>query len=227
MRFRPRTAHLAAAALAIAASLLVAPSAAAHPLGAPQTLQLSADQHRVWIRWSAAADDLTALGLHLGVLGNARRFVYDRGVLVPEQSDASDPALLSEAPQLPAYLFEHIRVAQSGQPCSGEVATTRELAEGGAVQMEFVCPSEVEQVTVDVSTLTDLHPAYRTMATSAGSQREIYTREDATHQWQLGTTSDEPGQVAAPAGLGIFLAGVGGSYFVLRRRRAASRAAGR
>lgn len=226
MDFLRRTTHLAAAALAVAASvaatLATAAPVAAHPLGVPQTLRIAAEGDQVQIRWSAAADDLTALGLQLGVLADARTFVYDRGVLVPEESDASDATLLAEAPQLRRYLLGHIQVSQDGQRCSGEVTTTRGLAEDGTALLVFACPRKVEQVTVDVSTLTDLHPAYRTLATGDGGQRATYTLETPAHQWRLGTTADPLARLSSPiAALGVLVAGAGGSYVVMRRRRAA------
>lgn len=100
------------AALLVAAGILAAVTvgpagpASAHPLGVPQTLHLSADGSRVTARWSAAPDDLTALGLQVGALGAPRQFVYDRGVLVPDESDPADAAVLAESDELKGYLLD-------------------------------------------------------------------------------------------------------------------------
>jgi hypothetical protein len=199
-----------------------APSATAHPLGTPQAVRLSADERQVWLRWTAATDDLTALGIHLGVLGPDRRFVDDHGVLVPEQSDDYDTIVLAQTAALSRYLLEHIQVQQSGASCQGRVTDTAELAGDGA-RLRFTCPERVRDVTVRVDTLTDVDPAYRTLATSEGGERATYTLENPEHHWQLDRRTGLGGYP-----MGFWVTGVGlvlvvvpaASYLLLRRMRA-------
>lgn len=173
------------------------------------------------VRWTASTDDLTALGMHLGVLGPDRQFVDDQGVLVPEQSGDYDAVRLARAPALGGYLLEHIEVVQSGAPCRGRVDSTDELTGDGA-QLVFTCPDPVRDVSVRVDTLTDIDPAYRTLATSENGERATYTLEDAEHRWRLDQTAGVGGYPVGfwLTGLGLFAVVVpGGSYLLLRRLR--------
>lgn len=214
---------MAAAALfgAAATAVLTAAPAAAHPFGPPQTAQISGHGQRVEVRWSASGDDLTALGLHLGVLGEERTFVYQDGALVPEESDPGDAELLAEAPQLVDYLLEHVGVTQGGAACTGEVTDTDDVESAG-VGLVFDCAGAVDDVEVTISTLTDVHPAYRTLATGPDGQRAAYTQESPRHGWQLGgdTTETTPmdGAVVPLAVATVVAAGAGLGWAIARRR---------
>lgn len=173
---------------AAAAALVLGPPApaSAHPLGPPQSLQLSADGAQVRAVWRAAEDDLTALGLELGVLAEGRTFVYDQGVLVPEESSAGDAVLLGDdEAALGGYLLRTVSVRQGGAQCPGRLTRSDRLLEDGA-HLEFSCPEQVDGVEVDVSTLVDLHPAYRTLAADSSGERAVYTESAPRHRWQLG-----------------------------------------
>jgi len=215
------------AALLVAAGILAAVTvgpagpASAHPLGVPQTLHLSADGSRVTARWSAAPNDLTALGLQVGALGAPRQFVYDRGVLVPDESDPADAAVLAESDELKGYLLDRIRVHQGRSSCRGSVGSTTDLL-GRVARLDFNCPDEVDRVRVVVTTLTDVHPDYRTAAASGSGQRAIYTDERPAHTWALGEDSRQAGPfgpsprlvLAVPVALAAAWLGV----FLVRRR---------
>lgn len=214
---------LAVIAIAVVTGIVGSGSAAnAHPLGTPQSIRLGAEDRTVWVRWSAAADDLTALGIHLGVLGPDRRFVDDQGVLVPEQSDDYDSVIVARAPALQRYLLDHIAVGQSGTPCRGRVTDTAQLTGQGA-RMVFTCPDRVDDVTIRVDTLTDIDPAYRALATSDNGERATYTLEDPEHRWRLDEAAGIGGYPVGfwVTGLGLVAIVVpGASYLMLRRLRA-------
>ena len=211
----PRTGRTAAAALLVAAVLVaLAPPAVAHPLGAPQQLRLHTDGDRVVVEWQAPTDDLTALALHLGLLAETRTYVYEGGALVPAQSDAGDAEVLASSEALRTYLLDRLTVAQNGRVCPGRVTDTSRLSNEGA-RLTFACPDEIEDVRIEVRTLTDVHPAYRTMASSASGERATYSSNDTTHRWALGTSS---GERAAPLVLPLAALLVIGLAAVLSRR---------
>ena len=229
-RRRRRLAGLAAATiLAASGAIGAAPPAVAHPLGTPQSVRLGAEGNQVWVNWSAATDDLTALGIHLGVLGPDRTFVDDQGVLVPEQSAEYDAVLLARSPELARYLLEHIEVAQRGTHCRGRVSDTLQLTGSGA-RLLFSCAEAVDDVTVRVETLTDVDPAYRTLAASDNGERATYTVDSPEHRWELDRAAGLGGY---PVGFWVTAVGLvavvvpGASILLLRRLRAADEGAGR
>lgn len=197
-------------------------AASAHPFGDPQTLDLRAEGGAVEVRWKAAGDDLTALALDLRVLAEKRTFVYEDGALVPGESDASDAAELAAAPEFGAYLLTHIKVRSGGADCAGRLVSAGNLAEDGAL-LSFACPSEgpVTAAEVTVTTLTDLHESYRTLARSEGGERHVYTRTAATRTWDLERSGGAPVLPLAGAAAGLVLAG-GVAAGVRARRRAAA-----
>lgn len=211
---------LTAVATTAVSGAMAAP-AAAHSLGPPQTLHLSAAGSQVSIRWQAAIDDLVALGLETGVLGEARTFIYDDGKLVTEESDPGDVALLAGAPELRDYLLDHIVVRQGKAVCPGEVATTEQLGTDG-VRLRYECAEQVGTVTVEASTLTDVHPAYRTLASTNRGQRAVYTQETVRHEWVLAGGSDPDNRrlvtAVALAGAGA-VAALAAGYLISWRRR--------
>ena len=48
--------------------------------------------------------------------------------------------------------------------------------------------------TVSVEMLTDLHPAYRTLASGPEGQRAAYSSTDVSHEWQLPVPPERPVQ---------------------------------
>ncbi|WP_141006132.1 hypothetical protein [Nocardioides humi] len=201
---------------------------AAHPFGDPQTVEVAADAGDpavVHVTWKVgAADDLTLLGIHLGVLP-ADRVMLDGAITY----DDGDAALVQQAPQVEAYLLEHVVVSTAGEQCPGAVAATGDLIAAGA-DLVFTCPEPPEVATVAVSTLTDLHPAYRTLATGPDGQHQVYGTDAPSHDWSLDLPGAAGGTGAGGAGtsaalqiggvLGAaLLVAVAGTLVARRRRR--------
>jgi hypothetical protein len=204
--------------------VLLAPvPAGAHPFGDPQRATIAVDGPVVEVTWSAAADDLTSLAMALDVLPGLRRQVFKDGALVPEESRAEDAVLLAEAPGFEAYLLHHVRVSGDGQECAGQLVDAEALTTEGAT-LAFTCSDEPARLTVGLDTLTDLHPAYRTMATGPDGSSFVYAVDSPEHEFDVagadGLASAQRGGLLV-AGLG--LAGVlvlgGGSLLVRRARR--------
>ncbi|WP_436697983.1 hypothetical protein [Nocardioides sp. BYT-33-1] len=160
---------------------------AAHPFGDPQTVEIAADPTDpavVHVTWKVgAADDLTLLGIHLGVLPEDR--VMLDGAISYDDGDAT---LVEQAPEVREYLLEHVAVSADGRACTGRVEATGDLIADGA-DLVFACPTPPARATVEVSTLTDLHPAYRTLATGPDGQHRVYSADAPRHDWALGVTS--------------------------------------
>jgi hypothetical protein len=233
MTARPRRRGRLAAGLAVVLLVWLAgfaglsSPASAHPLGAPQSVRIGAEDRQVWVRWTASPDDLTALGIHLGVLGDDRSLVYDQGVLVPEQYDDYDAVRLANSPAFAAYLLEHIAVDQRGRPCPGRVTNPEDVLGDGA-RVEFTCAEPVDEVTVRVDTLTDIDPAYRTLASSESGERATYTKSAPEQRWEL---SREAGLGGYPMGFWVtalvlvVVVVPGISFLIIRQIRAAQPAA--
>ncbi|WP_173036400.1 hypothetical protein [Phytohabitans flavus] len=199
--------------------------ARAHPFGDPQTVAISLDQARpevVRVRWKVGGlDDLTVLGVALGVLPRDR--VMLDGAVFYQDSDA---AAVGPSPRFAAYLRERITVTSDGRECAGTVAPPTDLARTGATA-DFTCPAAVGVVAVAVRTLTDLDPAYQTLATGPGGARAVYTSDAYTHEWTLGDAVPAAGtgrsaalQITAVV-VGLVLI-AGGAVVVGRRRRVAA-----
>ncbi|WP_211348910.1 hypothetical protein [Nocardioides litoris] len=217
----------AAAALVawLAAATLAAPPAAAHPFGDPQTVEVAGTgDGEVRVRWRAGAgDDLTALAQHLGLLP-AERVLLDGAVL----TEPGDADLLAGSDALSGYLLGHVRVTADGRGCPGRTAPVADLAVDG-VDLLFACGTgaPVGAAEVEVTTLTDLHPAYRTLATGPDGQRAAYDAGHPVHAFALadgtggGTRSSAAGAALQMGGvLGLAgAAGVGGAFWVRRRGR--------
>lgn len=216
---------------------------AAHPFGDPQTVEIArdgGDPAVVHVTWKVgAADDLTLLGIHLGVLPEDR-VLLDGAI----QYDAGDAALVSRAPELATYLLDHVAVTAGGTACSGSVAAVGDLIDDGA-DLAFTCDSAPGSATVEVTTLTDLHPAYRTLATGPDGQHQVYAADAASYTWTLGavpagttsatsTSGDDPAeaslgtgqsaalQIGGVLGAALLLAGIGSLVVRARRRRTPS-----
>ncbi|MXG88255.1 hypothetical protein [Nocardioides flavescens] len=190
-----RSLSLRLAALPLAAAALAsAPSPAdAHPFGPPQTAEVTTAGDEVLVRWRFGADDdLSALAASLGVLP-ADRVLLDGVVLYTD----GDDDLLAGDPSFAAYAETHLRAQRDGEPCEGATRPAEDLRDDGVV-VALTCPAGDGPVTVAVDMLTDLHPAYRTLATGPGGQRAVYTAETPSHDWSLTTvTAADPGSSAA------------------------------
>lgn len=215
---------------------------AAHPFGDPQTVEVArdgSDPSLVHVTWKVgAADDLTLLGIHLGVLPEDR-VLLDGAI----RYDAADAALVSEAPELEAYLLDHVAVSAGGSGCDGSVAAVGDLVDAGA-DLTFACDAVAASATVEVTTLTDLHPAYRTLATGPDGQHQVYAAGAASYDWALGpagatatrTSTGDDSPLEASLGTGqsavlqiggvlgavLLLAGTAALVVRVRRRRTPS-----
>jgi hypothetical protein len=207
-------------AFACAAAVFGGPApASAHPFGDPQTVAIAADPTQpdvVRVQWKVGGlDDLTVLGVALGLLPQDR--VLLDGAVFYQDSDA---AVIGPSPAFAAYLLKQVTVTSDGRDCAGTVAPPDDLARAGA-SIDYTCPAAVGVATVAVRTLTDLNPAYRTLAAGPGGARAVYTSDAYSHEWTLGAVSSGAGrsaalQIGAVAG-GLLL--VAAILLVLRRRR--------
>ncbi|MEU8076088.1 hypothetical protein AB0B31_11620 [Catellatospora citrea] len=220
---------LALVALAVTVLVPAAP-AGAHPFGDPQTVAIAADAARpevVHVRWKVGgADDLTLLGVALGLLPQDR-VMLDGAVFFQD----SDAAAIGPSGAFTAYLLKQITVDSGGRACAGTVTPSSDLARTG-VTIDYTCPGPVGPVAVAVRTLTDLNPAYRTMASGPGGARAVYTADQPSHDWVLGDAPPPAGadlgrsaavQIAAVLG-GVLLVVVGALVLFRRfgrRRRVA------
>jgi hypothetical protein len=227
----------ALALVAFAATLFARPApAGAHPFGDPQTVAIALDEDRpevVRVRWKVGGlDDLTLLGVELGLLPHDR-VMLDGAVFFRD----SDAAAIGPSGALAAYLLKQITVGSGGRGCAGAVDPPADLAKTGVV-IDYACPEPVGTATITVRTLTDLNPAYRTLATGPDGERAVYGSGQYSHDWVLGDTSAAPGagpaspavagdahlgrsaavQIAAVAG-GVLLAAVAALVLFRRLRR--------
>ena len=220
--------------LAVLTVVLLPAAVSAHPFGDPQRLEISGDGDRgVQVRWSVGGtDDLTLLGIALGVLPEDR-VMLDGAVIFEE----SDDEALAEAPELVDYVEQRITVSQGGEPCVAEAMVAEDLAADG-VDVAYACPEPVREVSVAARMLTDLHPAYRTLAEGPDGQRAVYDAGHETADWSLedgagpaasavsleSASETSPGQSAALqlslVGGGILLVGAAGTVWHRRRGRA-------
>ncbi|WP_432992454.1 hypothetical protein [Dactylosporangium sp. CA-233914] len=226
MRRQKWVAGAAISAGVVAAAMVPAP-AVAHPFGDPQTVTVALDGQRpdvVHVKWRVGGpDDLTLLGVSLGLLPR-ERVRADGSVDV----QYTDPGVIGGSAAFTAYLLEHITVAHGERPCGGTVQPVEALALRGATA-EYTCPGPVATATVAVRMLTDLNPAYRTLATGPAGQRAVYGDGSDTHDWAL-TGAPAPGgaglgrraavQIAVVAG-GLLLVAAAAVLVARRLRRRA------
>ncbi|GAA4468176.1 hypothetical protein [Phytohabitans houttuyneae] len=137
------------AAAVVAAVVLPAAPAGAHPFGPPSTARVSADGSTVALSWQAAEDDWVALGRHVGA--------FDRA-----SPDVTGAELLRRSPAVRDYLLDRIVVNQGGRRCTGDLAALDDVLAEGA-RLTFECPAPVADVDVTVTALTDVNDAYRTV----------------------------------------------------------------
>ncbi|GIJ30373.1 hypothetical protein Vqi01_55350 [Micromonospora qiuiae] len=178
--------------------VLVPGAASAHPFGPPQQIKVAGEgDHEVRVRWLVGGtDDLTLLGVALGVLSQDR--VLLDGAVVYEPADG---AALAGAPEFADYLTERITVTQDGRPCAGEAGVAGDLASGGA-DVLFTCPEPVSRVIVTSRMLTDLHPAYRTLARGPDGQKVVYDGTHESAEWTVGTGTGTGTGTGAGTGAG-------------------------
>jgi len=200
----------ALAACAVAASITAVPApAAAHPFGDPQTVTIARDEQRpevVRVRWRVGGpDDLTLLGVSLGLLPRDR--ILADGAVDYRHTDA---ALLGSSEEFAAYLLKQVTVADRERTCPGAVEPPKTLARIGAT-VDYTCPGPVGGVTVAVRMLTDLNPAYRTLATGPHGQRAVYGSGEESHDWVLDGAPGTGGSSLGRSAAGQIAAVIGGA----------------
>ena len=210
------------ATVVIGLAVLVPQPAQAHPFGDPQTVEVEqTEDGAVRVTWRAGgADDLTLLAVELGALPAAR--VMMDGAVWYEDGDAD---ALAASPAFTDYLLDRITVASGRTRCRGEVVDLELLGNGAT--LAFTCAEPVDAATVDVTTLLDLHPAYRTLATGPDGQRAVYDEKHTTHDWSLDHTvaSADAGrsavvQLSSVGGVALTTVMAGLIWFRRRGRRA-------
>lgn len=217
---------------AAAAGLLWWPAttASAHPFGAPQTVEITTTDTGVRIHWKASPDDVTTLAISLGALDQMRTFVFDNGVMVPEESDETDGVKLAEAPELSTYLLKHVAVTVDGTACPGKLLDVDDVIAQG-VTVDYDCGSAVTTADVRIDTLTDINSAYRTMAYGPGDVLNVYSQDSPVFTWQFPRSTQPGADAAADAGragsaalqlggIGAALAAAGCAWWLLVRLRA-------
>jgi hypothetical protein len=174
------------------AACLPAETAAAHPFGPPLTADLRADGSTVTVTWAAAEDDWLNLGQHVGAFTSVDDGAGGSGDMVTGEE------LLARSEAVRAYLGQHIAVRQQGRDCAAEeIRLERVLADGA--ELAFACPAPVDDVEIEVSALTDVNEAYRTVVTAPdGSRpgRTMLTAATPSRDFVLTTSPDSSG--AAP-----------------------------
>jgi len=187
MRFRPAASVVLAAASALIAGHGLAP-AAAHPSATPPVAEVIADGSQVIVRWSAAEEDLFALGQVSGAMDSAQVFVYEDGAPVADPNGGSSTPWLATT-AVANYLGSHIAVRHAGGSCSLKGAATDVIKTQG-VQLRYSCGSEVDVVQVRITALTELDPAYRTVSMTPGGQRALHTSDNPTRTLDLRPSVD-------------------------------------
>jgi hypothetical protein len=170
--------------------LLVPAPAHAHPFGPPQTLAIEAGEDAGSLRLSwlpGAADDFSYLAVGIGLVAQDR--TQGSGGLLYVKKDADR---LARSPELVEYVEEHVVATSGGRPCSERVVVGEHLV-GDGVVIDVDCGASAEDVDLEVSMMTDLHPAYRTLATGPHGQRYVYTAEHTAHGWSLTSTGATAG----------------------------------
>ena len=111
--------------------------------------------------------------------------------------------LAEEAAVLSDYLLAHVEVSAAGATCAGELEPGTDVTSEGAT-LVFDCGGPVAVADVRISTLTDLDPAYRTLAEGPGGQRQSYSLDRDSFAWELPapTAGRSPGSLEPPGSSG-------------------------
>ncbi|MFD8775375.1 hypothetical protein [Streptomyces sp. NPDC059916] len=87
------------------------------------------------------------------------------------------------------YLRSHIVVRQDGAPCR--------VAKADGMTLRFVCPRPVDRISLTVTALTDVNPAYRTLSVTDEGGGGLHTAKEPTRRLSL--VSGESGSGTGPS----------------------------
>ncbi|RFC78490.1 hypothetical protein DXZ75_07990 [Streptomyces sp. AcE210] len=91
------------------------------------------------------------------------------------------------------YLRSHIVVRQEGSPCR--------VAKADGMTLRFVCPHPVDRISLTVTALMDVNPAYRTLSVTDQGGGGLHTAKEPTRELFLGTGESGTGTgSSAPGG---------------------------
>lgn len=205
--------------LAVVAGILLAATAAvpasAHPFGAPQTATIAGTTGAPEVTWRfGATDDIAYLAMQVGALP-PDRMTLD-GVVLYEPGDET---ALARSEAYADYVLDHIRI----EGCDGSVKAGEDLIADGTT-VTFDCPSPASATKIEIDMMTDLHPAYQTLASGPNGQKAAYAGTTRSHGWSLDESRAATTGLSALLQLGgtlgaIALVGAGGWWFLRRRRR--------
>ncbi|MGW1255147.1 hypothetical protein ACWD5Q_08110 [Streptomyces sp. NPDC002513] len=117
----------------------------------------------------------------------------DRTVEITWSAQQDDLAVLHQTAHgnEARYLSSHITVRQNGHTCPTDTADTRHLARDGAL-IHYTCPHIVNTITLTITALTDINPAYRTISVTQKGNGSLHTASDPTHALTLSDTGNNP-----------------------------------
>lgn len=203
--------------IALLLTALSASPAIAHPFGPPPQAAVVAEGATVTVTWSAEPDDLFSLGQATGALAQRQTFVFDDGVPVDSDGAASIDEQIAAAPEIQDYLGSHILVRQDAAGCPLRDVSTELINDAGA-RLTYDCPEPVEAVELEVTALTDLDPAYRTVGLGAGGARTLHTSTEPVQLLSLIQGDDDTAGGFSVLG-GVLTAAVVGAVGVVALRR--------
>ncbi|GGO73653.1 hypothetical protein GCM10012276_19800 [Nocardioides deserti] len=168
-------------ALVVIGTVTPTPHAAAHPFGDPSVAQVDLEApDTVRVTWRfGMSDDLTYLAQWLDLLP-PERFMLDGAVFF----EPADQDLLATSTAFADYLLEQVSVTTADGACTGTVVDIAHLVDAG-VTLDFACPGTVSEAQVELAMLTDMNPAYKTMASGPEGQKQVYDGGQETHVWAL------------------------------------------
>lgn len=200
------------ALLLLAAVVLPAVGAAAHPGGEVPRARLGVAGDVVTLDWIATPDDAAGVLAEAGVWPEevaARYLDVAFGAPADQLPGEAEVRAASRHPALPAHLAEQVRLEQHGRPCAATVHPTEDLLADG-VRLSFRCPEPAGRVRLTISLLHDRDPAYRTFSLDGTRRVAIHTVAEPTHAWDLGQHAPAPRVVGVLLGAMVGAVGLGG-----------------
>lgn len=198
--------------LLLAAAVLPAVGAAAHPGGEVPRARLGVEGDVVTLDWIAAPDDAAGVLADAGVWPDevaARYLDVAFGGPAEQLPDDDQVRAASRHPALPGYLAANVRLEQDGRPCPATVDPIEDLLAEG-VRLSFRCPAPPGRVWLTVSLLHERDPAYRTFSLDGTRRVAIHTASEPTHPWDLGQHAPAPTVIGVLLGAALGVIGLGG-----------------